>query len=356
MNNTTVKIDRPEWHEKSYHEQIWADNSVTVLICQRKTRDLIQLCLSSLLNHYPEINVLVVDGDSQDESLDWLRFMAAKHKNVKVWERIGINSHGEAMHEAIMQHISTKYVLLMDSDTLVRRHGFVEGMLQQFKENDNLYATGALMLVSRENQACGEPHHDKDVLRYAHPHCSLYSIPKYKELNVPFCNHGAPCVNNMIAAESNVMAVDTFPVDKYMQHLCGATWQDIPTIWYDDADINIRPLVTFICEKEIHFTELQKQTDHDFNIFPLGNHFEKLLATYEKRYEISNYIYDLRFKVNGEFICHLKEEMEIDANLVKEIRMNALFALQNDKKEFAVKGFNIIDRKHWQKHNTMAGK
>lgn len=350
-----VALARPYWNEEGFFHGFWAKESVTILICQRKTRDLIRLCLSSVLNHYPEVPVLVVDGDSNDASTEYLRFIAAKHSNVTVWERTGRNSHGDTMHEAIRDHVKTKFVVLMDSDTIMRRGAILEMMCQQFDDNSNLYATGSLMLVSRENQACGDPKDEKDILRYAHPSFSMYHVPTYLQMNAPFSDHGAPCVFNMIKAAEMKLDIGYLPVEKFVQHLCGASWQEVPTVWDDDGDVQLRPFVTFIITHRDQSEMLRNQSDHDFNMVTLGRLVQKKVGTYVRPFDISNYYYDIRFQVTGEYVCLLPENVTtVDPYTVELMRQEAIRSLQADEKQFTFGGLLLIDRREWQKTVSMS--
>lgn len=356
MNNQPqVPLARPEWHHEDYFSNKFKD--VTVLICQRKTRDLIQLCLTSILNHYPEINILVVDGHSEDDSVEWLRFMAAKHSNVKLWERPeGRNSHGETMHEA-MQMIETKYVLFMDSDTIVRRGGFVEGILFEFEKiklheidenapKKHLYAIGSLMLQSIKGEACSQPIDESDVLRYAHPSCSMYDVEVYKTLQ-PFTDHGAPCALNNIDAQSKGYAIEYFPIDKYVQHLCGASWQEVPTVWNDDGDVQVRPLVTFICGGSLHSIHTLENVVGNFNIINSGEYSERKVSTYDRgELHFHNYEFDIRFKVNGYYVVDIWADIHKDFlyKILKHTTEHPTIP------EFQIDGIMIYERKHWQKY------
>lgn len=345
--NETTPLARPNWNHEDYFREKFED--VTILICQRNTRDLIQLCVSSILQHYPEIKILVVDGNSQDESISWLHFMAAMHPNIKVWERVGRNSHGETMHEAIQKFIKTKYVLLMDSDTIVRRGGFIEKMLEQFYDDEKLFATGSLMLVTRSGEGCGDPKNDNDVLRYAHPSCSLYDVDFYKRLNAPFHDHGAPCIAAMIAAEHSHFNIEGFPVEKYVQHLCGASWQQIPTVWNDDADIQIRPMITFIVTS--HEVQLHEFlfSSADFNIILKGDYVDKSFGTYDRgQLDVKNVLFDIRFRVNGYFVCEINEATEIEHDFIASLR--SIITPNCSRGEFEYRGLKIYERKYWQKY------
>lgn len=349
--NETTPLARPNWNHEDYFREKFED--VTILICQRNTRDLIQLCVSSILQHYPEIKILVVDGNSQDESISWLHFMAAMHPNIKVWERVGRNSHGETMHEAIQKFIKTKYVLLMDSDTIVRRGGFIEKMLEQFYDDEKLFATGSLMLVTRSGEGCGDPKNDNDVLRYAHPSCSLYDVDFYKRLNAPFHDHGAPCIAAMIAAEHSHFNIEGFPVEKYVQHLCGASWQQIPTVWNDDADIQIRPLVTFICDYDDSDEDIiATQTDADFNMVMIDKKITGQISTYDRGTKYTHeQLFDIRFKVNGYYVCDVRGEVNVQPDFIKTFREFAM--AHPNKNELTFQGIKIFKRKYWQQYVTI---
>jgi glycosyltransferase involved in cell wall biosynthesis len=346
--NKVVDLVRPYWIGGDYHKKIWADNNITVLICQRKTRDEIKLCLESLLTFYPDINVLVVDGNSEDESTMYLHVKSALYPNVKIWERNAINSHGITMDEAIRQYITTDYVLLMDSDVITTRCGYIEGMLDQFKQDPKLYATGNLMLVTRQNEGCGVPYDETDILRYAHPCCSIYHAPTYKNLK-PFENHGAPCAINLIHAEKEGYNIGYYPVDMYTIHLSGASWCIPKTVWVHDQGVKIRPLVTFILEDFSDYNSVMAQQIVDFDIIPYGKLINAHLTTHDAPAKmVNNFFYDIRFNVSGEYVC---EPQGID------MKTDFIFQLQNEiikevKDEYVIDGVKVIKRNIWQ-HNDV---
>jgi len=348
-----VALVRPNFElDREFHSEKLKD--VTVLICQRKTKDLVQLTIESLLSFYPDINILVIDGNSQDNSTLYLRYKSITHPNIKVVElneeiikehkivtNAGVNSHGSTMNYALKNHVKTKYFLLMDSDVITERGGFIEGMKTQL-EAEGLYAIGTLMLVSKMYQACRLPVDDTDVLRYAHPSCSLYETETYLKL-VPFEDHGAPCVWNMIDAERKELKIGYYPIDKYVSHLSGASWTTPRTIWSNDHDVKLRPFVTFITEKAI----LSNQTDHDFDVVTpgvLGRHYVIQHRDLVKR-EVNNRLYDIRYNVHGEYVCHLPD-MNVADEFVHLIKLQAIEEKAPD--EMIVGGLLVIKRTAWQ--------
>jgi glycosyltransferase involved in cell wall biosynthesis len=342
---------RPFYIDYEYHKKAWQDKSITVLICQRKTRDMTRLCLESLLQLYPDIPILVVDGNSEDDSSLYLKTKAALYNNITVWNRVGINSHGITMDEAIRQYITTKYVLLMDSDIIVERGGWIEGMWLQLEDKDNLYATGTLMLVTRKGEACGIPEDDADVLRYAHPSCAMYKVDKYKELR-PFTNHGAPCVYNLIDAENEGLDIGYYPVEKYVSHLSGASWCIPKTIWNNGRNVFVRPFISFIVSTPIHLLSLKSQTDQDYDIHNTGlSVVDKVVIHGSEPQEIDNNLYDIRFNVTGEYVCELGYKDSVDKDFVKDAKNYIIVNGALDR--FYINGVEAIKRSTWQSTNAL---
>ena len=359
MNQQTA-MTRPTWQFRDRHLNFWKEKDITVLICQRKTKDLVQLCLESLLRFYPDIPIVLVDGDSRDNSTTYLRYMQAMNpQNITLWERPLNNgskhsSHGVTMDEAIRQYVKTKWVLLLDSDTIVERGGWIEEMLKRVNEKEKIYAIGSLMLVSRRNDACGGPDDDNDVLRYAHPSCSLYNAQRYVDMP-PFCDHGAPCCYNMKAAEEMGLEVEHYPVEEYVSHLSGASWCEPSTIWPNDHNVFKRPFLSFIVNPVVNQVDrsISKQafTDHDFEIIPLAplEHHQVTLHEYNLNIDTSkNPTYPIRYRVNGDYVCDITNWLgEIQPEFVNAVRLVAIGNPDSD--EIVVGGLICRKRQYWQR-------
>jgi len=355
MTEHSIPMVRPKWGHEDYFKTFWREQNVTVLVCQRKTKDLIQLNLESILRFYPDIPILVVDGDSQDDSTTYLKWMQVKHPNIKVWFRGNKSggkhtSHGVTMDEAIFNYIDTKYVLIMDSDTIVDRGGFVEGMLDQMEANQSIFATGTLMLVSNNGDACLPPEDDSDILRYSHPSCSMMRTDIYKGMTSKFCDHGAPSVYVMKEAANKGYEVAYFPVHLYVSHLSGSSWTEPRTIWNHDHDVYIRPFITFTQPLYI-----APQTDNDFNIVYQNQnekrhhvilHGESLDGA-TKEHQCLNYQYGIRFNVNGEYFCEYDKVLE-DERFVEQAKLKAIELGAPD--HFELNGVRLVKRNYWQLH------
>lgn len=358
-----TQLDRPYGIDTQKHKEAWATKNVTVLICQRKTKDLIQLCLESLFRFYPDIPVLVVDGDSQDDSSQYLSFMQTKHSNLRVWTKPnpsgGKTSHGVTMHEAITEHITTKWVLAMDSDIIFERGGFLEKAISEL--TDDMFGYGTLMLTSRKNFANGAPLDETDVLPYAHPSFSFYNRDIYLQLQnaqvklvnghyhpAIFCNDGSPCVLSMIAAQDLGYKVDGFNVADYVTHLSGSSWTKPRTIWRHDFDVNTRPFITFIVPEGFDANQLRNQTDQDFEIVFEHEPYEFDVVIHgHLPVKATNRVYKHRLNVRGEYIDRLHSSTKLGKDYVASLKNFLIKSDQSALWHFAV------PRKYWQEHISL---
>jgi hypothetical protein len=97
----------------------------------------------------------------------------------------------------------------MDSDCEVQRGGFLEAMLSEFKDA-NLYAIGDMCRVNGVGVNVNQGGY-----AYIHPFAAIYDKEKYLTLP-PFIHHGAPAIQNMIAAKRNTLRA--FDIKAYIEH------------------------------------------------------------------------------------------------------------------------------------------
>ena len=347
---------RPYWDSKKLHQDRWKKKDITVLICQRRNLDVIRLCVQSLLRFYPDIPIIIYDGNSNDASLDWAKYMAAKHDNITVAEwgtgdPDQLTPHGEMMHKAMSELIKTKYTLAMDSDTITHRGGWIEAMLEKMALDSNIYAVGTLMLVTKSGEACGDPKGDWDILRYAHPSCSIYDNEKYAELR-PMTNHGAPCAYNMISAEVKGYAVAYYPIEEYVSHLCGSSWQKIGTVWTQDYGVQAQPFISFV--HDINYpADLSNQTDKDFDCIHPALAVNKEVGLYHvenfrKLVKGRNYL--VRFNIAGDYVCAIGSEV-LNPEFVKTARK--LITDNGYPKEAVLWGYRLVRRDYWQETDSL---
>lgn len=348
VRHQAIEMIRPFYTHKNKvsHEDL------TVVICQGKKRFLTQLCLESLLRFYPDIKVLVVNGSPDDfDSSNYLHYLALKDNNVEVWDWDGINSHGNMMEGAIRHKVTTEHILLMDNDTIVERGGFIEGMMEQLKD-PKMFATGTLMIVSKRNDSCGVPTTEDDLLRHAHPSCSIIKKSMYVQFR-PAADHGAPLCYTMADAEKHRMKIGSFPVDEYVSHLSGASWTVPRTIWNNDHNVFIRPFVTFIMTDGNQYKMLQSQHDNDYNALMLGKRVQDSVVIHgQESCNVNNFLFDLRFRVSGEYVCVLPQDLfTMSIDYVTELRRKVVEEGIPDR--INVGGLDNVKREVWQQKDCM---
>lgn len=342
---------RPWWDYSHYHRQEWIKRSVTGIMCERDTLDILKISVETLLRFYPDMPLLIIDGGSTDGSVEYIKLKALQYPNISVWQREGRNGHGTMLDEGIRSFISTKYVLLLDSDINVHRGAWLEQMIEKMNAERNLYAIGTLMLVSNAGDACGAPLSESDILRYAHPSCSLIRRDQYLKLR-PFVEHGAPCVYNMQDAQTRSLDVAYFPIEKYVSHLSGASWTDPKTIWKTDRDAFIRPFFTFLIDDDSDVRGLVFQEDKDFDIVCEGKMTHARVVIHNvAQYDVNNKLYTLRHRVTGEYVCRLLDR-EIPSIFFTTLAK--LEILQNRLPEsFDYADFKFQRRDIWQQKGAL---
>lgn len=350
LDERQTELVRPEWKHEDFHFYRWHQYDVTAVMCERDTLDITKITLESLLRFYPDLPILIIDGGSTDGSFEYVKLLELKYRSIRVWHRVGRNGHGTMLDEGIRKFITTKYFLLLDSDLMVHRGGWLEDMLMEIGQK-NLYAIGTLMLVGESKEACGPPNDEADTLKYIHPSCGLFRTNVYLSLS-PFIEHGAPLVNNMVDAKRKGLKVGYYPIEKYVSHLSGASWCDPRPIWRDDMDSISRPFFTFIARESITIDFLKVQSMRDFEIVIPYNikHREKIFIHNLGYKEINNDVYLLRHKVHGEYI--VEDNKEYDKTIDIEEIKRTLIAV--DLPDEYIKGeLKFIRRTLWQKRDCL---
>lgn len=205
--------------DTDYWKWLSVINRVTVISVNFKTPQLILDCARSLREFYPGIFHIILDNGGCRESTVAITGLSEKPyiTMVKNKENVG---HGPALHRGILLS-GTPYVFLLDSDTRVTRHGFIEEMLSQFDANDDLFAIGWLRYVNENGVA--SPHQElKRGMPYVHPYACMLDREKYLGLE-PFAHTGAPAINLMRSAIKRGYKLMDFPIQEYIWHKIAGT-------------------------------------------------------------------------------------------------------------------------------------
>lgn len=224
---------------------------VTILIPHYKTLTITKLCLRLLRKHTPAelAKVIVVDNDSRDESLDYLRTLHW----IQLIERKSVPgespaaSHSHALDSALSQ-VTTPYVLSIHTDTLVKRGDWLPYLLSHIEDQPAVAGVGSWKLESkplikrlakqleRAAQTCYYKLSDKhkhriegldDNYYYLRSHCALYRMDLIRELKTGFGDGDAVAGKTMYKrlADAGYRMIFLPPEEagQYLDHINHAT-------------------------------------------------------------------------------------------------------------------------------------
>jgi glycosyltransferase involved in cell wall biosynthesis len=220
---------------------------VTILIPNYKTLELTKLCLR-LIRKHTDLNlakVIVIDNDSQDESLDYLRTVKWIHlierKSVP-GETPGL-SHSRALDEALAT-VTTPYVLSIHTDTLVRNQQWLPFLIQQIEKNPNIAGVGSwkleqkplikrvakmieqpiqlafYRLIGKKNHGIQGKDHNHYYLR---SHCALYRANLLNQYQLKFSENnevaGKGMHRGLVERGHEMVFLPSEILLKYMDHI-----------------------------------------------------------------------------------------------------------------------------------------
>ncbi len=124
----------------------------SVVLVNYKTPDLTKMCLELLREHAQEqrIPVWVVDNDSADASLDYLRTLdwinLIERPSVK--GEAGHIAHGKAL-DLVLDKVETDYLFLLHTDTFVYDKEVFAMMMRECANNPDMAAVGCVEQINR---------------------------------------------------------------------------------------------------------------------------------------------------------------------------------------------------------------
>jgi glycosyltransferase involved in cell wall biosynthesis len=349
-----VEQARPVWNYENEFAERGREFPVTFVICQKNTKSTIQLALESLFRFYPDVNVVVMDDNSTDDSVLYLQFMELIKPNLKVyWNKGELFGHGNAMDFAICELVKTEYVMMMDSDVIITRNGFLEQMLMAYLSNPKLYGIGTLQISSYKNNG-GEPIDIPDIVPYGSPNLCMYHVPTYLTLP-PALTDGTPLILNNKGARDKGLEIAYYPTDKYSLHIGGHGWATIPTIWIDDADVKLRPFLTIVIPYYLEMEAIQSDNDFDLVMISKKTTKEVVFTDGSEKKSVDNWLYDVRFNIHGEYVLDLTEGGS------RVVKVHEFFVAELKKKVIEEKAPDIVEvygmkcyrRRYFQKVNCL---
>lgn len=187
------------------------EHRVSAAVVNYQTPDLLETAVSSFHSFYPAVKVLVIDNGSSDDSAERIDALCGRLGDTVEGRFLSENRfHGPAMDVAL-RALDTPLVYIFDSDTETVKDGFLEEMTR-LASPEEVYGVGRITHVNRRGFAAksGIP-----VL------VSAYMMVKrrlYLDLP-PFVHHGLPVLANFTAAAQRGYALESYPIDEFVNHL-----------------------------------------------------------------------------------------------------------------------------------------
>lgn len=182
-----------------------AEGKVTICIANYKTLDFIRLSLRSIrkFTNYP-YEVVVVDNNSQDESLEYLKslpWIRLIERHCEGGESTGSYAHGAAL-DLGLQNCGTEFFVTLHSDTFVQKRDWLMELISYFGDDKNIACVGsgkieltprwqillkkATDLRSFRRRLLGEPDAVGKYRYYNRTICCLYRTDILRRENLSF--------------------------------------------------------------------------------------------------------------------------------------------------------------------------
>lgn len=224
---------------------------VTILVPNYKTRELTMLCLQ-LLQKYTDSNkarIIVIDNDSNDASLDYLRTVSWIHliERKAIPGETPVQSHARALDLALAE-VKTPYVLSIHTDTLVKDSKWLDFLLAQMAKSPTIAGVGSWKLESkpywRQLLKTAErqlqylfyrlTNNQQHVLEgigknyyYLRSHCAMYRMDLIKRLNLHFADGdmvaGKEMHKQLVEAGYQMVFLPSDVLINYVEHINHAT-------------------------------------------------------------------------------------------------------------------------------------
>lgn len=224
---------------------------VTILVPNYKTCELTKLCLR-LLRKYTQsglAKVLVIDNDSRDESVEYLRSLSwiSLIERKSVPGESPVMSHSRAL-DLGLECVTTPYVLSIHTDTLVKHKKWLDFLLAEMAKRPTIAGVGSWKLESKpmwrrvlkyaERQAqrvfyamIGKTQHGLEGVGknyyYLRSHCALYRMDVLRQLNLHFSDGdmvaGKFMHKQIIEAGYEMVFLPSDILVNYLEHINHAT-------------------------------------------------------------------------------------------------------------------------------------
>ena len=191
--------------------------NVTTVIVNYQTPKLLQNAVQSFKKFYPDVDVLIFDNGSNDQSAQVIKRLEELYSDsVRTHFEIKNMFHGPALHKALDNLIQTEYCFFLDSDTITKKQGFLEKGIEILSSDSNNYALGFRIKVNRRGFK------DPNGIPIAVTPYLLMKTKPYHQFP-PFHHHGQPVLKNFYEAQKQGYRIESFPMDEYIDHFWRGT-------------------------------------------------------------------------------------------------------------------------------------
>ena len=186
-------------------------DDICAVFVNYRTPDLLEKAVTSFRGFYPEIDAVIVDNGSKDESLDVIKRLRDSAPTKVRPDLLDRNYfHGPAM-DRVMRSSEKKAVFFLDTDTETYRGGFIEKMLDEMNRGEDVYGVGRIGTVNKR----GFPAQDgTKILISAYMMLRTRIYPKL----LPFVHHGMPTLDNFGDAVAKGYRLIGLDMDSYIHH------------------------------------------------------------------------------------------------------------------------------------------
>lgn len=231
---------------------------VSILIPNFRTLELTKLCLRLLRKFTDPVlaNVIVIDNDSQDDSLDYLRTLSwiSLLERKSVPGESPVQSHARALDLALAQ-VDTPYVLSIHTDTLVKNKDWLPFLITQIQVDELTAGVGSWkleakplyrrMLKNIEHYSqrfyfslIGKTQHGLEGVGknyyYLRSHCAMYRMDLLRQYRLHFADGdmvaGKAMHKSLVEAGYKMRFLSSEMLIKYVEHINHATSVLNPTL------------------------------------------------------------------------------------------------------------------------------
>ena len=186
-------------------------DKIRTVVINFQTPYLLKTAIESFRKFYPTSKMTIIDNGSKDNSREVIERMRRAMPQYMTTLLIDSNIyHGPAMNRA-MNAVKEEYVFFLDSDTEVKKGGFLEPMMEELESSATAYGIGRQIMVNKRGFSA-----ETGVTLLA-PAYMMLRRDLYRNFP-PFEHHGQPVLKNFIAAQQMGYTLKSFPIEDFIDH------------------------------------------------------------------------------------------------------------------------------------------